>query len=130
MIFQNNKRSYHKNQHTSNSSYINFQKYLSLGVHGQRSLAGYSPWGLKESDMTEQLTHTHTHTHTHTSDKNTLFKETIFNSLLLTTHYALIYFTIRSVLNLFHVIPGKKIILDQRNRCIFSSIYYILRVTR
>ena len=24
--------------------------------HGQRSLAGYSPWGLKESDRTEQLT--------------------------------------------------------------------------
>ena len=24
---------------------------------GQRSLAGYSPWGLKESDMTDQLTH-------------------------------------------------------------------------
>ena len=23
--------------------------------HGQRSLAGYSPWGRKESDMTEQL---------------------------------------------------------------------------
>ena len=22
--------------------------------HGQRSLAGYSPWGHKESDMTEQ----------------------------------------------------------------------------
>ena len=27
---------------------------------------GYSPWGCKESDTTEQLTHTHTHTHTHT----------------------------------------------------------------
>ena len=28
---------------------------------------GYSPWGHKESDMTERLsTHTHTHTHTHT----------------------------------------------------------------
>ena len=26
--------------------------------HGQRSLAGYSPWGLKELDMIEQLTHT------------------------------------------------------------------------
>ena len=26
--------------------------------HGQRSLAGYSPWGHKESDMTEQLTFT------------------------------------------------------------------------
>ena len=29
-------------------------------------LTGYSPWGLKESDTTELLTHTHTHTHTHT----------------------------------------------------------------
>ena len=28
--------------------------------HGQRSLAGYSPWGLKESDMTERLTLTYT----------------------------------------------------------------------
>ena len=27
--------------------------------HGQRSLAGYSPWGHKESDMTDRLTHTH-----------------------------------------------------------------------
>ena len=24
---------------------------------------GYSSWGSKESDMTEQLTHTHTHIH-------------------------------------------------------------------
>ena len=30
--------------------------------HGQRSLAGYSPWGCKELDTTEWLTHTHTHT--------------------------------------------------------------------
>ena len=42
--------------------------------HGRRSLAGYSPWGHKESDKTEQLsvharvrTCTHTHTHTHSS---------------------------------------------------------------
>ena len=27
--------------------------------HRQRNLAGYSPWGRKELDMTEQLTHTH-----------------------------------------------------------------------
>ena len=27
---------------------------------------GYSPWGCKELDMTELLTHTHAHTHTHT----------------------------------------------------------------
>ena len=25
------------------------------GSHGQRSLAGYSPWGPKKSDMTERL---------------------------------------------------------------------------
>ena len=25
--------------------------------HGQRSLVGYSPWGRKESDMNERLTH-------------------------------------------------------------------------
>ena len=29
--------------------------------HGQRSLAGYSPWGHKEPDKTEQLTPPHTH---------------------------------------------------------------------
>ena len=29
--------------------------------HGQRSLVGYSPWGCKESDMTQRLTHTHNH---------------------------------------------------------------------
>ena len=27
--------------------------------HGGRSLVGYSPWGCKESDMTEQLSLTH-----------------------------------------------------------------------
>ena len=30
--------------------------------HGQSSLVGYSPWGCKESYVTE---HAHTHTHTH-----------------------------------------------------------------
>ena len=29
--------------------------------HGQRSLAGYSPWGHKEPDTTERLTFLHTH---------------------------------------------------------------------
>ena len=40
--------------------------FLPREFHGQRSLVGYSPRGLKESDTTEQLTHTHTHIHTHT----------------------------------------------------------------
>ena len=29
--------------------------FLPGKLHGQRSLAGYSPWGHKESDMNEQL---------------------------------------------------------------------------
>ena len=31
------------------------QVFLPGESHGQRSLAGYSPWGHKESDMTDQL---------------------------------------------------------------------------
>ena len=31
-----------------------------MNPHGQRSLKGYSPWGHKESDVTEQLS-TNTH---------------------------------------------------------------------
>ena len=34
--------------------------FLPGEFHGQRSLAGYSPWSREESDTTEQLTHTHT----------------------------------------------------------------------
>ena len=34
--------------------------FLPGEFHGQMSLAGYSPWDCKESDTTEQLTHTHT----------------------------------------------------------------------
>ena len=37
-----------------------FQYSYLENPHRQMSLVGYSPWGLKESDMTEQLTHTHT----------------------------------------------------------------------
>ena len=47
--------------------------YLPGKFQGQRSLAGYSPWGRKELDMTERLyIHTHTHTHTHITTQQTL----------------------------------------------------------
>ena len=32
--------------------------FLPGEIHGQRSLVGYSPWGHKESDPTEQLNQT------------------------------------------------------------------------
>ena len=54
-----------------------FQYSCLENPHGQRSLASYSPWGRKESDMTERLSmcvfmseahvHLHTHIHTHTN---------------------------------------------------------------
>jgi len=34
-------------------------KFLLGKSHGQRSLADYSPWGLKELDTTEAIEHTH-----------------------------------------------------------------------
>ena len=37
--------------------------FLPGEFNGQRSLANYSPWGHKESDMTEVTLHTQTHTH-------------------------------------------------------------------
>ena len=36
------------------------EKEMATHSCGHRSLAGYSPWGCKEMDMTGQLTHTHT----------------------------------------------------------------------
>ena len=42
--------------------------FLPEESHGQRSLVGYSPWGPKESDMTEQLTLFYTQ---HKKDKMT-----------------------------------------------------------
>ena len=35
--------------------------FLSGESHGQRSLVGYSPWGHKESDMTEATGHIRLH---------------------------------------------------------------------
>ena len=35
--------------------------FLPEEFHGQRNLAGYLPWGHKESDTTEATEHTHTH---------------------------------------------------------------------
>jgi len=32
--------------------------FLPGEFHGQRNLVGFSPWGCKEPDMTEQLIHT------------------------------------------------------------------------
>ena len=36
---------------------------LAWRIPWMRSLAGYSPWGRKESDMTKQLTHNFTYAH-------------------------------------------------------------------
>ena len=43
----------------------NLFQYSCLESPWRGALEGYSLWGCKDSDMTEQG-HTHTHTHTHT----------------------------------------------------------------
>ena len=44
---------------SSGGRHGNLLQYSCLeNPHGQRSLAGYNPWGRKESDMTEQLSTT------------------------------------------------------------------------
>ena len=48
-------------------------QFLPGEFHGQKSLEGYNPWGHKELDTTEQLTHTHTHTHTSVIKKPSVF---------------------------------------------------------
>ena len=61
--------------------------FLPGEFHGQRSLAGGSPWGCKQSDTTEQLsvrlcvhtrTHTHTHAHTHAHTHRWLGQKNLF----------------------------------------------------
>ena len=42
-----------------------FQYSFLENPHGQRSLAGYSPWGHKESDTTEATEHAHAVTMKH-----------------------------------------------------------------
>ena len=37
-----------------------YSSIIARKFHGQRSLTAYCPWGHKEQDMTEQLTHKHT----------------------------------------------------------------------
>ena len=57
--------------------------------HGQRSLEGYSPWGCKESDLTERLT---------------LSLQLITSSIVLTTGKSFIYefYDVLSKLFLIH----------------------------
>ena len=50
--------------------------FLPENFHGQKSLVGYSPRGLKESDMTEHTyVHSHKHTYTQTSDEHAIMNE-------------------------------------------------------
>ena len=48
--------------------------FLPEEPYGQRSLASYTPWGHKESDMIERLTHVHTHTQSHSLQPEKFWK--------------------------------------------------------
>ena len=53
----------HTHTHTYIYTYMDLLIFLPEKPHGQRSLAGYSPWSCKELYTSEWLSHTHTHTH-------------------------------------------------------------------
>ena len=55
--------------------------FLPGEFHGKRSLAGCSPWGLKESGMTEQLTLSVSFTFIREAIPYTLSKTTLFKFL-------------------------------------------------
>ena len=60
--------------------------------HGQRSLAGYSPWGHKESDTTERLTLSILHTRNHSKHwKYSIEYEKILVPMELTSQYGKIH---------------------------------------
>ena len=48
-----------------------YSSMLAWRIPQYRNLVGQSPWGHKESDTTEQLTHTNTHNETHFTDEET-----------------------------------------------------------
>ena len=83
--------------------------------HGQRSLVGYSPWGGKELDMTEQLTHhtdTHTQTHRHT-DTHT-FELRIIRLLMLRSFSPSCYFSLFRILMIkANFLPGTLIMINR-----------------
>ena len=76
------------------------------GKFWQRSLACYSPWSRKESEMTERLsTHTHTHRHTHTY------------SCVLCIHYTYVADSLENTLMLGKT-EGRRRRGQQRMRCL------------
>ena len=51
--------------------------FLPGKLDGQRSLLGYSPWGCKESDMSDYA-HAHTHTHKKSEKQHSANRVRIF----------------------------------------------------
>ena len=74
--------------------------------HGQRSLAGYGPWGHKESDMTSNkhfhffsFSYTHTHTYTHTDTHTHKY-------IYMYTYILFIFFSIMVYHRTLNTVPG------------------------
>ena len=57
---------------------------LAWRIQGQRSLAGYSPQGCKESDMTKATEHAHVHT---VRSKTSTFNKLSYINILAQVHF-------------------------------------------
>ena len=61
----------HTHTHLLEREITTLSSIVAWESHGQRSLVGYSPWGHKESNTTEQLsTHTYASTETQRKEKS------------------------------------------------------------
>ena len=84
--------------------------------HGQRSLAGYSPWGRKESDTTEQL-----HFFTSSDNYSDLPKSIIF--FLFTSKKYMCKKLCEAYMSKL-VLPHLKIKIEQVGKMIKYNVYY------
>ena len=79
--------------------------------HGQRSLAGYSPWGLKESDTTEQLSPQHTRRYgiipCRIKDRCHVAESSLFFGGIVYLHFTTVSFKIPINLHLINILVLK-----------------------
>ena len=87
------------------SEWLPMPVFLPGEFHGQRSLAGYSPWGCKELDTTEQLTLSYMFNfskYPFKSKKGGLFLKIPFMSIIIKHKFLL------TLLNIFEILLVKQ----------------------
>ena len=83
---------------------------------------GHSPWGSKESDMTE-CTHTHTHTHTHTDITQSVINRNILQVCALQIYLSC--FSISTMYSKTTIIKGAKKVIVKDTKEYLCMVYEV-----